>query len=107
MTRSPAREMMAAGTLFADSFRYGLERYGSNRNRHWWGIAHRARLIGTDEYIKTSETPRYVFKWADPVPKSAESMREAINDMLIAMDLSTRLQTLVLGSDIRKLRDDS
>ncbi|MCD1287321.1 MULTISPECIES: hypothetical protein [unclassified Brevibacterium] len=55
MTYSPSRQMMATGNLFADSFRYGLERYGSNRNRHWWGITHRQWLLNSGRYIKTSE----------------------------------------------------
>lgn len=34
---------------------YMRHRYASNRDRHRWGIAHRARLIDTGEYIRTSE----------------------------------------------------
>lgn len=34
---------------------YMQRRYRSNRGRHQWGIAHRARLIDTGEYIRTIE----------------------------------------------------
>lgn len=55
MTHSPSRQMIAAGGLIADSFRYGIERYGTNRNRHQWGMAHRRWLLDSGQYIRTSE----------------------------------------------------
>lgn len=42
---------------------HARRRYGSNRNRHWWAIAHRARLIDNGQYIKTSEQPRLTISW--------------------------------------------
>lgn len=56
---------------------YARRRYGSNRNRHWWGIAHRARLINTGEYVKTSQQTRYVVKWADPELRTKQTMQTA------------------------------
>lgn len=45
---------------------YTRRRYGYNRNSHWWGKAHRARLIDTDQYIKTSERPRFTMTEVNP-----------------------------------------
>lgn len=56
---------------------YMKSRYGSNRNRHWWGIAHRARLINTGEYVKTSQQTRCVVKWADPELITKQTMQTA------------------------------
>lgn len=42
---------------------YARHRYGTSCHRHWWAIAHRARLIDTGEYIKTSEQPRFTARW--------------------------------------------
>ena len=38
-------------------------RHRPNNSRYWWGIAHRARLIDTDEYVRTSEIPRLTISW--------------------------------------------
>ena len=46
---------------------YARRRYGYNRNSHWWGKAHRARLVTTGEYIKTSEQPRFTLSWTTTV----------------------------------------
>ena len=48
----------------ADAASYTSRRYRTNHHRHWWGIAHRARLIDSGEYVKTSEQSRYVFRQA-------------------------------------------
>lgn len=41
---------------------YTRRRYRSNRNRNWWGIAHRAQLLNSGRYIRTSkqDAPRWV-----------------------------------------------
>ena len=65
---------------------YARRRYGSNRNRHWWGIAHRARLINSGEYVKTSEQKRYVVKWADPVLMTKQSMLTAWEQIIALAD---------------------
>lgn len=36
------------------TLRYMKDRYGSNQ-RYWWAIAHRAWLLSSGEYIKTTE----------------------------------------------------
>lgn len=33
---------------------YITRRYGSNRNRHWWGIAHRQWLLNSGRYVYTT-----------------------------------------------------
>lgn len=33
---------------------YITRRYGSNRNRHWWGIARRRWLLDSGRYVRTS-----------------------------------------------------
>lgn len=38
-------------------------RHRPNNTRYWWGKAHRARLIDTDEYVRTSEIPRLTIRW--------------------------------------------
>ena len=40
---------------------YISQRYGPNANRNWWGIAHRRWLIGSGQYIKTSNpNPKWI-----------------------------------------------
>lgn len=34
---------------------YITRRYGSNRSRHWWGIAHRRWLLNSGRYVRTGE----------------------------------------------------
>lgn len=36
---------------------YMQRRYGSNRNRHQWAIAHRARLIDAGIYVRSRPVP--------------------------------------------------
>lgn len=55
MSESRSRQMTASGNLFADPFRYGLERYGPGRNRSWWGAAYRRWLLDSGRYIRTSK----------------------------------------------------
>lgn len=62
MTYSPSRNMRAAGNLIADCLRNSIENHETNQ-RYWQAIAHRARLIDTDEYVKTSEIPRLTIRW--------------------------------------------
>lgn len=51
-TRIDTGEVRNAMSAVSD---YITRRYGSNRNRHWWGIAHRQWLLNSGRYIKTSE----------------------------------------------------
>lgn len=88
----------------ADAADYVRRRYATNRNRHWWGIAHRARLVDSGTYIKTSEQTRYLFTWADPEALTRPSIPEPINDMITAMDLSQRIYAPVMVDQIRARR---
>ena len=88
----------------ADAASYTSRRYRTNHHRHWWGIAHRARLIDSGEYVKTSEQTRYVFKWPHPRQPTLRSINEAIFDMITAMNLSQRISAPVMADDIRALR---
>lgn len=61
---------------------YINHRYRHNNYRYWWGLAHRARLIDTDQYIKTSEQPRLRIRWADPTPRTACAVRESWGEFM-------------------------
>lgn len=79
---------------------YITRRYGSNRNRHWWGIAHRARLIDSGGYVKTSQQTRYRFTWSGGT--TVGTIQESVNDMIAAMGLSGRIYGPVMAEEVRK-----
>lgn len=51
------------------TLRYMKDRYGTNQ-RHWWAVAHRARLLSSGEYIKTTERDQEL------MDKAMEATRE-------------------------------
>lgn len=41
---------------------YITRRYGSNCNRHWWGIAHRSWLVSSGRYVYTTRPSERVMR---------------------------------------------
>lgn len=66
MTENPNIAQALRG--LRETFEYMNTRYGPNTNGYWWAIAHRARLITTGQYIKTSEQTRLTIRWGNPSP---------------------------------------
>lgn len=63
MKYSPSREAQKDLWAAHDGLIDGLTQSKPGRNNYWRGKAHRARLIDTGEYIKTSEQPRFTLTW--------------------------------------------
>lgn len=68
MTENPNITQALRG--LRETFKYMNTRYGPNKNGYWWAIAHRARLIDTGQYIKTSQQTRITIVLGTPQPRT-------------------------------------
>lgn len=63
----------AVAQAIADNSDYITRRYGPGTNRNWWAIAHRARLLSSGEYIKTTERDQELMDMAMEVTRKVHA----------------------------------